>query len=123
MHKIVVQNSFTCLIGLDQFKLGLDQFKLRFRSFSIDSTYKEMPRKLKKSERKPWVTSVNELKRKARLQRQAKQEASEITLRPPENGLLVKALVPFACEVYAARAKLLTCASMVLKSAIVYSCR
>lgn len=115
MLKIVPQNSFASLIGLDQFKFPC-------RSFSIDSTCKEMSRKLKKSERKPWVTSVNELKRKARMQRRARQEVSEITLRPPQNGLLVKALVPLAHEVYAARAKLLTCASTVLKSTVVYSC-
>ncbi|XP_034700035.1 APO protein 3, mitochondrial-like [Vitis riparia] len=116
LRKIVVQNSFASLIELGKFKLPC-------RSFSTNSTCKELPRKLKKSERKPWVTSVNELKCKARLQKQARQEVSEITLRPPENGLLVKGLVPFAHEVYAARAKLFTCVSMVVKSTIIYSCR
>lgn len=116
MDEIVLQNSLANLMELDKFKLPCT-------SFSTDSTCKELPRKLKKSERKPWVTSINELKRKARLQRQARQEVSEISLRPPENGLLVKELVPFAHEVYASRSELFTCVSMVAKSTVIYACR
>ncbi|CAN1231703.1 APO protein 3, mitochondrial [Linum perenne] len=93
-----------------------------WRTLTGSTTGTELPRKLKKSERKPWVTSVNELKRKARLERKEKQSASEQILRPPENGLLVKELIPVAHEVYAARAELLGCVSKVAKSIAVYCC-
>ncbi|CAN1844173.1 APO protein 3, mitochondrial [Linum perenne] len=93
-----------------------------WRTLTGSTTGTELPRKLKKSERKPWVTSVNELKRKARLERKEKQSASEQILRPPENGLLVKELIPVAHEVYAARAELLGCVSKVAKNIAVYCC-
>ncbi|XP_022143713.1 APO protein 3, mitochondrial-like isoform X2 [Momordica charantia] len=79
--------------------------------------------KLKKSERKPLVTSINELKREARLRRKERQSVQEISLQPPANGLLVKGLVPIAHEVYAARSELLSCVSTVIKRSIVYYCR
>ena len=91
--------------------------------YSTGSTYVELPRKLKKSERKPWVTSVNDLKRKAREERKYRQLVRERILRPPENGLLVKELIPVAHEVYSARNELFFCASMVVKSIAVYYCR
>ncbi|CAI0558831.1 unnamed protein product [Linum tenue] len=93
-----------------------------FIRHSSVSTVTELPRKLKRSERKPWVTSVNELKRKARLEREEKQSAREQILRPPENGLLVKELIPVAHQVYAATAELLSCASNVAKTLALYSC-
>ncbi|CAI0463944.1 unnamed protein product [Linum tenue] len=93
-----------------------------FIRHSSVSTGTELPRKLKRCERKPWVTSVNELKRKARLEREEKQSAREQILRPPENGLLVKELIPVAHQVYAARAELLGCVSKVAKNIALYSC-
>ncbi|CAI0558925.1 unnamed protein product [Linum tenue] len=93
-----------------------------FIRHSSVSTVTELPRKLKRSERKQWVTSVNELKRKARLEREEKQSAREQILRPPENGLLVKELIPVAHQVYAAAAELLSCSSNVAKTIALYSC-
>ncbi|XP_030948787.1 APO protein 3, mitochondrial-like [Quercus lobata] len=90
--------------------------------YSTGSSHVELPMKRKKSERKPLVTSVNELKREARLRRKEKQMVQENTLRPPENGLLVKGLVPVAHEVYAARAKLNACVSRIVKSIAIFSC-
>ncbi|URD75867.1 APO protein 3 [Musa troglodytarum] len=83
----------------------------------------ELPRRRQRSERKPLVTAVNELKRRARSERQSRQVVSEITLRPPENGLLVKRLVPVAHEVYNARRVLFGCASRVLDNVPVHVCR
>ncbi|XP_064944222.1 APO protein 3, mitochondrial-like [Musa acuminata AAA Group] len=83
----------------------------------------ELPRRRQRSERKPLVTAVNELKRSARSERQSRQVVREITLRPPENGLLVKRLVPVAHEVYNARQVLFGCASRVLGNVPVHVCR
>lgn len=83
----------------------------------------ELPQKLNKSERKPIVRSFNELKREARLKRRERQKVREVTLQPPENGMLVKGLIPVAHEVYATRTKLLSCVSRAVKSIAIYSCR
>lgn len=45
-----------------------------------------LPRKLMKSEQKPWVTSINELKRRARSEKQERKAVQEVSLKPPENG-------------------------------------
>ncbi|PIA65604.1 hypothetical protein AQUCO_00100835v1 [Aquilegia coerulea] len=79
-----------------------------------------LPRSLKKSERKPLVVGINDLKRIARLDKQMKQE---VVPHPPENGLLVKHLVPIAHEVNAARDVLFTGVSKLMESIPVYSCR
>ncbi|KAK9281331.1 hypothetical protein L1049_004230 [Liquidambar formosana] len=115
LHEMITQSSVANLMGINNIKNPCG-------SFSTQSTYVELPKKLKKTERKPWVISINELKRKARLEKRVRQEAHEITLRPPENGLLVKELVPVAHEVYAARAELFTCVSRVVESTAIYSC-
>lgn len=94
-----------------------------FAWYSTVATGAELPRKLKRDERKPWVTSINELKRKARLERKDRQLVRERILRPPENGLLAKKLIPVAHKVYAARDQLFKCVSRVVKSIAVYSCR
>ncbi|KAM3704477.1 hypothetical protein ACJW31_03G007100 [Castanea mollissima] len=91
--------------------------------YSAGSCHVELPIKRKKSERKPLVTSVNELKREASLRRKEKQMVQENPLRPPKNGLLVKGLVLVAHEVYAARAKLNACVSRIVKSIAIFSCR
>lgn len=39
-----------------------------------------------KSEQKPWVTSINELKRRARSEKQERKAVQEVSLKPPENG-------------------------------------
>ncbi|KAK8518909.1 hypothetical protein V6N13_017827 [Hibiscus sabdariffa] len=82
----------------------------------------EFPRKLKKTERKPWVTKVNELKRLGREERKERQMVRERILQPPENGLLVKELIPVAHQVNADRIKLFTCVSRVAQSISIYSC-
>ncbi|PON96555.1 APO domain containing protein [Trema orientale] len=91
--------------------------------YSTGSTLTELPRKLNKSERKPMVRSFNELKREARLKRKASENVNEISLHPPDNGLLVKGLIPVAHKVYAARAELFSCVSRVVNSIAIYSCR
>jgi len=82
-----------------------------------------MPRKLSKFERKPPVTSFNELKREARLKKKERQNVHEIVLQPPENGLLVKHLIPVAHEVFAARCKLISCVSRLVNYTAIYVCR
>ncbi|KAF9617646.1 hypothetical protein IFM89_037709 [Coptis chinensis] len=82
----------------------------------------ELPKKLKKSERKPLVTGINVLKRRARLEKKIRQEVRETVPKPPENGLLVEKLIPVAHDVYNARSMLFTCVSKVMKSIPVYTC-
>lgn len=91
--------------------------------YTTGSTCSELPIKRKKSERKPLVTSVNDLKREARLRRKERLKVQEVILQPPENGLLVKGLVPVARRVYSARAKLHVCVSRVVKNIAIYTCR
>lgn len=69
------------------------------------------------------VTGVTELKRRARKQRKERQEVREILLRPPENGLLVKGLIPVAHQLFDARTELYRCVSRVLESVSVHACR
>ncbi|KAM7522767.1 hypothetical protein LguiA_012669 [Lonicera macranthoides] len=90
--------------------------------FSSGSTCVELPRKLIKSERKPMVTSVNQLKRQARLEKHKRLTVKEVTLTPPENGLLVKRLILIAHQVLAARAQLFPSLSRAVASIPVYSC-
>ncbi|KAL2510205.1 APO protein 3 [Forsythia ovata] len=90
--------------------------------YSTRLGYVELPRMLSKSDRKPWVTDINEVKRKARLEKKEKKVVREVTLNPPENGLLVQELIPVAHEVLAARSELFTCISRVADSIPVYYC-
>ncbi|KAL3644769.1 hypothetical protein CASFOL_009949 [Castilleja foliolosa] len=93
-----------------------------FALYSTGSGYSELPKKLKSSERKPWVTDINEIKRKARLENQERSVVREATLKAPENGLLVKELIPVAHDVFAARARLLSCVSRVSRDIPIFVC-
>nr|XP_027095682.1 APO protein 3, mitochondrial-like [Coffea arabica] len=93
-----------------------------FKLYSSESGFTELPRKLKKSERKPLVTNVNELKQRARLEKQRRRLVQEVTLNAPENGLLVKSLVPVAHHVLSAKAELLACARRVADNIPIYFC-
>ncbi|KAK8952076.1 hypothetical protein KSP39_PZI004745 [Platanthera zijinensis] len=87
------------------------------------SEHVELPERRRRSERKPLVTSINELKRAGRLQRKLRRDVREIILKPPENGLLVKNLIPVAHRVYDAREELYDCVSLVMKNVHVHVCR
>lgn len=90
--------------------------------YSTASAMEALPRKLKRAERKPWVTSVNELKRRERLHKQERRVVGEVALRPPENGLLVEKLIPVAHQVLASRAQLLACVSRIAEEIPIYFC-
>lgn len=115
--KVLVRNCWVC---------SMSRIITPCASFSTSSAkppkYTELPRKLQKAERKPFVTDVNELKRRERLERQIRQEVHELVLRPPENGLSVKRLIPVAHEVYTARNVLFECVSRIFKSITVHYC-
>ncbi|XP_010269550.1 PREDICTED: APO protein 3, mitochondrial-like [Nelumbo nucifera] len=118
-RKAILQSFFGKLIGRN----GVIQPFTLYSTGSLEAPKCiEMPGKLKKSERKPLVTAINELKHKARLERQMRQQVHEIALQPPNNGLLVKSLVPIAHEVYAARADLFRCVLRIIDSVPVQSC-
>ncbi|OWM77961.1 hypothetical protein CDL15_Pgr018530 [Punica granatum] len=102
--------------------VGGRSVKPLFRPYSVGSAQVDFPRNIKKSERKPMVTSVNELKRQARAAKTLRQNVQEIPLRAPENGLLVRELVPVAHEVYASRAELFACVSAVAGRIPIYLC-
>lgn len=90
---------------------------------STASDLVELPPKLRRSERKPWVTDINELKRRERSRREERTVVREVKLKPPENGLLVKELVPVAGDVLAARTRLLSCVSRVSEIIPIFVCR
>ncbi|MCD7461330.1 hypothetical protein HAX54_045900 [Datura stramonium] len=90
--------------------------------YSSASAMEALPRKLKRAEKKPWVTSVNELKRRARLEKQERRVVREVALRPPENGLLVEKLIPVAHQVLASRSQLLACASRISEEIPIFFC-
>lgn len=95
----------------------------RFRHlYSTLSIYDNIPKKLKKFERKPLVTSINELKRQGRKRRKETQNVKEIILQSPENGLLVQKLIPLAKQVYAARSEVLSSVSRLVNFISIYSC-
>ncbi|XP_019056646.1 PREDICTED: APO protein 3, mitochondrial-like [Tarenaya hassleriana] len=96
--------------------------KLSCQMFSTSPVDTDLPRKLKRDERKPWVTHITELKRRGREERKERLLVREKVLGPPENGLLVKELIPVAHEVYAARSELFACVSRVSQSITVYTC-
>lgn len=116
LHNLNMKNFNANIIGINKLKhpSGL---------FSTGSICPEFLRKLKKNERKPLVTSINELKRLARREKKQRQMVKEKILQPPENGLLVKELIPIAHEVYTARTELFACVSQVVKSIAIYTCR
>ncbi|XP_027367368.1 APO protein 3, mitochondrial-like isoform X2 [Abrus precatorius] len=60
--------------------------------------------------------------REARLKKKERQKVHEITLQPPENGLLVEQLIPIAHEVYAARCELLSSVSRLVNYTAIYTC-
>ncbi|XP_073015167.1 APO protein 3, mitochondrial-like isoform X1 [Primulina eburnea] len=95
-------------------------FACALSSNRLDSL--ELPRKLRKSERKPWVTDINEVKRKARLEKQERTMVRETNFKPPKNGLLIKGLIPVAHDVLAARNQLLFYTSRVAHSISIYFC-
>lgn len=92
-------------------------------AYSTGVIYTRLPRKLKKDERKPWVTDINILKSKARKERKQRHMVKEKILQPPENGLLVKELVPIAHQVYASRSELFACVARLSKTIAIYFCR
>ncbi|KAK4791084.1 hypothetical protein SAY86_031497 [Trapa natans] len=115
LWKMINQGTSADLICVSSMKSPL-------RPFSVGSTQINFPMKLKKHEKKPMVTSMNELKRQARVVKKLRQNVQEITLRAPENGLLARELIPVAHEVYATREKLIACVSAVSESIPIYSC-
>ncbi|EPS67067.1 hypothetical protein M569_07708, partial [Genlisea aurea] len=90
--------------------------------YSRDTDATELPRKLKRYEKKPWVTHVTELKRRSRLEKRERQLIREVPLTPPENGLLVKNLIPVAHEVMDSRSRLLICLSKVSETIPIFLC-
>ncbi|KAH7669417.1 APO domain-containing protein [Dioscorea alata] len=94
-----------------------------FGTLAHGSDHVDLPARHRRSERKPLVTAINELKHRARLQRKTRQDVREIPLRAPENGLLVKSLVSVAHSVLSARSKLLSCVSKIVGIIPVHVCR
>ncbi|KAJ4954084.1 hypothetical protein NE237_030916 [Protea cynaroides] len=117
-HQMIVQNFWNLIV-----KNTVRHPTASFSTRSAEAVnYLELPRKLSKFERKPLVTSITELKRKARTERKTRQQVHEITLRAPENGTLVKSLVPIAHKVYATRTELFNCVSRMINSIPIYTC-
>jgi len=70
--------------------------------------YVDVPRPGRKWERKPYVTPMKVLIRRAKEERQARREnPCRVLEHPPDNGLVVPHLVDVAHRVHAARKGLL----------------
>jgi hypothetical protein len=70
--------------------------------------YADVPRPGRRWERKPYVTPMKVLIRRAKEERQARREnPCRVLEHPPDNGLLVPHLVDVAHRVHAARERLL----------------
>ncbi|KAK9103623.1 hypothetical protein Sjap_020877 [Stephania japonica] len=119
-HTLVLENLLINLEGA----ISFGRSKISYSSLSpeVQIHPAELPRKLQRMERKPWVVDVNVLKRRARLDKQMRFEVRENILKPPENGLLVKELVPVAHKVFVAREELFGCVSRVMDSIPVHKC-
>jgi hypothetical protein len=70
------------------------------------TSYVDIPKPLPKRKRKPLITPIKELIRRARKVREMNQDVTERVLQRPENGLLVRRLVPVAHQVYQAKTAL-----------------
>ncbi|XP_059306033.1 APO protein 3, mitochondrial-like isoform X2 [Lycium ferocissimum] len=90
--------------------------------YSSATALEALPRNLKRAEKKPWVTNINELKRRGRVDKQERKVVREVALRPPENGLLVKELILVAHQVLASRSQLLACVSRISEEIPIYFC-
>jgi hypothetical protein len=66
----------------------------------VSTSYVDIPKPLPKRKRKPLITPIKELIRRARKVREMNQDVTERVLQHPENGLLVRRLVPVAHQVY-----------------------
>ncbi|CAI0446756.1 unnamed protein product [Linum tenue] len=93
--------------------------------FFCDPPYADVPKPGRdKSERKPYVTPVTELIRRARKEREARKAHPVRMLEdPPHNGLLVPELVHVAHRVYLARESLLSGLAKLLASIPLLSCK
>ncbi|CAM0945640.1 unnamed protein product [Alopecurus aequalis] len=73
-----------------------------------ESPYADVPRPGRKWERKPYVTPMKVLIRRAKEERRARQESPcGVLEHPPDNGLLVPHLIKVAHQVHSARERLL----------------
>ena len=71
-------------------------------------SYADVPRPGRKWERKPYVTPMKVLIRRAKEERRARQESPcRVLEHPPDNGLLVPHLVKVTHQVHNARERLL----------------
>ncbi|KAI5400965.1 APO protein 1, chloroplastic [Lathyrus oleraceus] len=124
LSRLVRPISYHLLQRITQFPIPQQRYTTTsFRVlYSTLSICDDFPKKLKKFERKPLVTCINELKRRGREKRKERQKVGEIVLPSPENGLLVQKLVPIAKEIFAARSELLSSLSRLVKYIAIYSC-
>lgn len=76
------------------------------KSMVGSTPYVDVPKPLSKRERKPFVTPIKDLIRRARKVRVMNQDVTERVLQRPENGLLVRRLVPVSHQVYQAKTDL-----------------
>uniref|UniRef100_A0ACD5YWK7 Uncharacterized protein n=1 Tax=Avena sativa TaxID=4498 RepID=A0ACD5YWK7_AVESA len=81
-----------------------------------EAPYADVPRPGRKWERKPYVTPMKVLIRRAKEERRARQESPcRVLEHPPDNGLLVPHLIEVAHQVHSARERLLDGLSRLVK--------
>jgi len=93
------------------------------KSMVGSTPYVDIPQPLPKRKRKPLITPIKELIRRARKVREMNQDVTERVLQRPENGLLVRRLVPVAHQVYQAKTALYEGVAKLVDVIPVQACR
>jgi hypothetical protein len=93
------------------------------KSMVGSTPYVDIPKPLPKRKRKPLITPIKELIRRARKVREMNQDVTERVLQRPENGLLVRRLVPVAHQVYQAKTALYEGVAKLVDVIPVQACR
>ncbi|KAL9264314.1 APO protein 2, chloroplastic-like protein [Drosera capensis] len=93
------------------------------RAFVVKNEFPQntdLPRRLPKTEKKPWKTPLIELRRAAR---ERLKQGIKSRVAPPRIGLTVKYLIPLAYEILNARITLINNLKMLLKVVPVLACK
>ncbi|KAF9668112.1 hypothetical protein SADUNF_Sadunf15G0094100 [Salix dunnii] len=126
MHKILKpQQLLSKKPNLTHFFSTKTPIPLPYGTETNDPSYEDIPKPVRdKSERKPYVTPMKVLIKRAKEEREARKlQPCRMLENPPDNGLLVPQLVPVAHQVYEAREALISGISKLVKVIPVQKCR
>ncbi|CAK7336831.1 unnamed protein product [Dovyalis caffra] len=126
MHKILKrQHFFSKKPNQSHFFSSNTPIPLPYGTETNDPLYKDVPKPVRdKSKRKPYVTPMKVLIKRAKEEKEARKlQPCRMLENSPDNGLLVPQLVPVAHQVYKAREVLISGISKLVKVIPVQKCR